>query len=43
MFAQRSWQTLSLLVSDLTLFMGKRIRFARVPRVTAGLKEAIGG
>jgi hypothetical protein len=29
LFAQRSWHTQSLLVSDLALFMGKRIRMAR--------------
>jgi hypothetical protein len=40
LFAQRSWQTPSVLATDLTLFMGKRIRFARVPWATAGLKEA---
>ena len=37
LFAQRSWQTPSLLVSDLTQFMGKRIRLARASVANAGV------
>jgi len=37
LFAQRSWQTQSLLVSDLTLFMGKRIRLARASPANGGV------
>jgi len=36
-FAQRSWQTLSLLVSDLALFVGKRIRMARASLANGGV------
>jgi hypothetical protein len=37
LFAQRSRQTLSVLVTDLTLFMGKRIRFARASLANGGV------
>jgi len=37
LFAQRSWQTLSLLVSDLALFVGKRIRMARASLANGGV------
>ncbi len=37
LFAQRSWQTPSLLDSDLTRFIGKRIRLARASAANAGV------
>ena len=37
LFAQRSWQTHSLLISDLTLFMGKRLRLARASLANGGV------
>jgi hypothetical protein len=37
LFAQRSWQTQSVLVTDLTLFLGKRIRLARASAANAGV------
>lgn len=37
LFAQRSWQTQSLLVSDLALFMGKRIRMVRASSANVGV------
>jgi len=37
LFAQRSWQTQSVFVTDLALFMGKRIRMARASLANGGV------
>ncbi len=37
LFAQRSWQTPSVLVTDLALFVGKRIRMARAALANGGV------
>ena len=37
LFAQRNWQTPSVLATDLTRFMGKRIRLARASAANAGV------
>ncbi|HQZ69160.1 MAG TPA: hypothetical protein PLY87_28930, partial [Planctomycetaceae bacterium] len=37
LFAQRSWQTQSLLVSDLAPSTGKRIRFTRASLANGGV------
>jgi hypothetical protein len=36
-FAPRSWQTQSVFVTDLALFMGKRIRMARASLANGGV------
>jgi hypothetical protein len=37
LFAQRSWQTQSVLATDLALFLEKRIRIARASAANAGV------
>jgi len=37
LFAQRSWQTQSVFVTDLALFVGKRIRMARASLANGGV------